>query len=213
MGRNRRASRRRSSSSTSIWSGCCSSSSLISLAAARVAESWRSRCSKVSRRDGAAVGLATVVWGAAALVDAWPSLARCYRAHAPPWPPWPHCRLLAPEVRPCRDAAAVLLVLLCCCYAAWVAASRCASPTVAVVAAAHAVHATASTGLGYCCPAMPVLAILARFLLCASVHVIMLASHSCVFMYASLAHCWKPKDDQDEDQDHLDQAFQEDYHV
>ena len=80
MGRIRCASRRRSSSSASIWSGCCSSSSLISLAAARVTGSWRSRCSLGSRRDGAAMGLAAVVWGAAALVGAWPGLARCYRA-------------------------------------------------------------------------------------------------------------------------------------
>jgi hypothetical protein len=136
------------------------------------------------------VGLATVVWGTAALVGAWPSLARCYRAigvrrrgrHgricSSACPGYVRHLLLSllclfyffpssspsslvtglpclVEVRPCRDAAAVLLVLLCCCYAAWVA-------VLAVVlalllcccccCAAHAVHATASTGLGYCCP-------------------------------------------------------------
>ena len=47
---------------------------------ARVTGSWRSCCSQGSRRDGAAVGLAAVVWGAAALVGAWPGLARCCRA-------------------------------------------------------------------------------------------------------------------------------------
>ena len=50
------------------------------LSGARVTGSWRSCCSQGSRRDGAAVGLAAVVWGAAALVGAWPGLARCYRA-------------------------------------------------------------------------------------------------------------------------------------